>query len=102
MGDFNISESSRFGAAVTLGPAAAYSTHRGRFQLLLSGHGFEASNFLSEDDLRDLRDWINEALGNDERANCAETLSDFLLDHRNGLGPDPERLAPILAALGGT
>ncbi len=74
MADFNIDESSRYGAAVTLGRAAAYSHHSGRFQLLLSGHGFEASNFLSEDDLRELRDWINEALEDDTLTVCVEAL----------------------------
>lgn len=99
MADFSISESSRYGAALTVGPAAAYSHHSGRFQLMLSGHGFEASNFLSEDDLRELRDWINEAIGDATCAECALDIGAFLSDHRNGLGPDPERLAPLLAKL---
>lgn len=62
MADFEISESARYGAAVMVGSVSSYHHHSGRYQLQLSGHGFEANHYLSEEDLRELRDWINEEL----------------------------------------
>jgi hypothetical protein len=74
MADFEISESARYGAAVTVGPVSSYHHHSGRYQLQLSGHGFEANHYLSEDDLRELRDWINEEIGDDTLSVCVEAM----------------------------
>lgn len=35
---------------------------KGKFYLGLGGYGFDAHRYLSADELRDLREWINEAL----------------------------------------
>lgn len=86
--DFEIAESARYGAALTVGPAASYHHHSGRYQIQLSGHGFEASNFLSEDDLRELRDWINEELGE-------QSLREQVLSIADDFHPTNEREAPL-------
>jgi hypothetical protein len=48
--------------------------HRGRYQLQISGHGLEANHFLSGDDLRELRDWINVEIGDDRLEVAAAAL----------------------------
>lgn len=40
-----------------------YSFRKGDFAITLSGHGFEASHYMMPYRLRELRDWINAALG---------------------------------------
>lgn len=59
--DFRLHEGTSHGAEFVA------SVHRsgwmkGKFYLGLGGHGFDAHRYLSVDELRDLRDWINEAL----------------------------------------
>lgn len=57
-----ISHDKARGAEFSIGERA---TRDGYF-VSLSGYGVEASRFLSADDLRDIRDWINRELGEGE------------------------------------
>lgn len=60
---FTLDASARDGAAIDLVLLTGSSLHRsGDFNLALTGYGFEASRYLTRDELSDLRDWIARAL----------------------------------------
>lgn len=60
---FTLSGSPRDGAAIDLVHLTGSSLHRsGDFNFALTGYGFEASRYLTRDELSDLRDWITLAL----------------------------------------
>jgi len=59
---FELKSSAGDGAAVTI-LRVRYGIHRkGDFNLALTGDGFEASRYLSPEEMADLRDWITSAL----------------------------------------
>lgn len=38
----------------------------GYFEVAMFAHGFEASRYLDADEMREIRDWINRELGDDD------------------------------------
>lgn len=59
--NFKIEGSARMGASLDIAPIR-HDWHKGEFNLALIGDGFEASLYMTPDDMAELRDWITLAL----------------------------------------
>lgn len=59
---FTLTDSPRDGAAVDLARVRSTAHRGGDYAFNLYGHGFEATRYLTRDELGDLRDWITREL----------------------------------------
>lgn len=64
--DFKLKSNSQDGAALDVHSASKHSARKGDYIVVLYGDGFEASRWMTPEEMADLRDWITLALAGKE------------------------------------